>query len=62
MKKVFPILIFCLLLSFQTCKSEDNPVTSQKRIGAVCSDGSTTTATGSGACSHHGGVDHWLYE
>jgi hypothetical protein len=27
----------------------------------VCRDGTTSTATGSGACSHHGGVDHWTY-
>ena len=32
------------------------------RIGAVCNDGSTSRATGRGACSHHGGVDYWLYE
>lgn len=32
------------------------------RIGAVCRDGTTSTATGRGACSHHGGVDYWLYE
>jgi hypothetical protein len=25
-------------------------------------DGWQSSATGSGACSHHGGVDHWLYE
>jgi carbohydrate-binding DOMON domain-containing protein len=31
------------------------------RIGAVCRDGTTSTATGSGACSHHGGVAYWLY-
>lgn len=31
------------------------------RIGAVCSDGWRSSATGSGACSHHGGVDHWVY-
>lgn len=31
------------------------------RTGAVCRDGSTSGATGRGACSHHGGVDHWLY-
>jgi endonuclease YncB( thermonuclease family) len=31
------------------------------RCGAVCRDGSTSSATGSGACSHHGGVDHWIY-
>lgn len=31
------------------------------RIGAMCKDGTTSTATGSGACSHHGGVSCWLY-
>lgn len=32
------------------------------RIGAVCRDGTTSSATGRGACSHHGGVEYWLYE
>lgn len=32
------------------------------RIGAVCKDGTTSRATGRGACSHHGGVSYWLYE
>jgi hypothetical protein len=32
------------------------------RIGAVCKDGSKSKATGRGACSHHGGVDYWLYD
>lgn len=32
------------------------------RVGAVCNDGTTTEATGRGACSHHGGVAYWLYE
>lgn len=31
------------------------------RTGAICRDGWQSSATGSGACSHHGGVDHWLY-
>ena len=31
------------------------------RIGAICRDGWHSSATGSGACSQHGGVDHWLY-
>lgn len=31
------------------------------RIGALCNDGTTSTATGSGACSHHGGVSCWQY-
>ncbi|MDB5178016.1 MAG: hypothetical protein JWO61_399 [Candidatus Saccharibacteria bacterium] len=31
------------------------------RTGAICNDGSSSSATGSGACSHHGGVAYWLY-
>ena len=38
------------------------PGTGQVRIGAICRDGSHSNATGRGACSHHGGVDHWLYK
>lgn len=29
------------------------------RTGAICLDGWRSSATGSGACSHHGGVSHW---
>ena len=32
-----------------------------KRIGAICKDGSYSTATGRGAGSHHGGVSSWVY-
>ena len=35
---------------------------SKVRIGAVCNDGTYSTATGRGACSHHGGVAYWVYE
>jgi hypothetical protein len=31
------------------------------RVGAICADGWQSGATGSGACSHHGGVMCWLY-
>lgn len=31
------------------------------RIGATCRDGSSSNATGSGACSTHGGVSCWRY-
>lgn len=31
------------------------------RTGAVCKDGTRSSATGRGACSHHGGVSYWLY-
>jgi hypothetical protein len=37
------------------------PVFSGVRVGAICRDGTRSNATGRGACSHHGGVDHWLY-
>lgn len=30
------------------------------RVGAICNDGWRSDATGSGACSHHGGVAYWL--
>lgn len=30
------------------------------RVGATCRDGWPSSATGSGACSHHGGVLTWL--
>lgn len=33
-----------------------------ERVGAVCEDGWASKATGQGACSHHGGVDHWVYK
>lgn len=32
------------------------------RIGATCTDGWKSNATGSGACSHHGGVAEWVYK
>jgi hypothetical protein len=35
--------------------------TTRTRIGATCTDGWTSTATGSGACSSHGGVRCWRY-
>ncbi|KAB2817074.1 DUF3761 domain-containing protein [Phaeocystidibacter marisrubri] len=30
------------------------------RIGAICKDGTYSKSTGSGTCSHHGGVRVWL--
>lgn len=31
------------------------------RTGATCKDGTSSSATGSGACSGHGGVATWTY-
>lgn len=28
----------------------------EERVGAICNDETYSTATGRGACSHHGGV------
>ena len=36
------------------------PNTSNYRSGAVCRDGWQSSATGRGACSHHGGVLYWF--
>ncbi len=61
MKKYFLItILFVLLIPFTSCDNSTEP-SEGVRIGAVCKDGSTTDATGQGACSHHGGVDHWIY-
>ena len=30
------------------------------RTGAKCRDGTNSSATGRGACSHHGGVSYWI--
>jgi hypothetical protein len=38
------------------------PAADKVRTGCICRDGTESTATGRGACSHHGGVDHWLYK
>lgn len=48
-------LVFVFFLMFLLSCSRGN------RTGAVCEDGWHSTATGSGACSWHGGVDHREY-
>ena len=66
MKKIFFLIVF-VLLSLPACNdsgTEPKPSSgdSGTRTGAVCNDGTTSSATGSGACSHHGGVKYWLYK
>ena len=58
--RVYSILIMIVVLYFIL----GNIVTcvSKKRIGAECCDETLSSATGSGACSHHGGVRQWRYE
>lgn len=45
----------------KSCMAKEVRVGSSRR-GAVCADGWRSRATGSGACSHHGGVAYWTYE
>jgi len=34
----------------------------RERTGARCWDGTNSSATGRGACSHHGGVMYWEHD
>ncbi len=62
--------VLCLLGWGQVSESLKTPYELQQicieqsayevRSGARCSDGSSSSATGSGACSWHGGVDEWV--
>lgn len=59
---ILPIVVAVLLMN-SGCgktKSSTNSTDDCVRIGAVCKDGTSSDATGSGACSSHGGVDHWI--
>ena len=42
-------------------RSRQAPNNKNGRTGAICRDGTRSSATGRGACSHHGGVARWLY-
>jgi hypothetical protein len=62
MKTVIRLLF---IISMISCSKEDDPgqpcsSTLTTRVGAKCVDGTTSSATGSGACSSHGGVEYWL--
>lgn len=63
--KIILTVFFLLSLSLSDCTKEDAPVSDcqtdqSKRRGAKCKDGTESNATGSGACSGHGGVEYWL--
>jgi hypothetical protein len=57
MKKFVLVLLLGITLA-----CANNPfIPTRQRKGAVCKDGTTTTATGESACANNGGVDYWLY-
>lgn len=68
--KQFILLIFILQATVLSAQVPQTPAPKKKplirlnelkRIGAVCKDGTRSSATGTGACSAHGGVRYWLY-
>jgi len=59
MKKII-FVVMLILLSISGCSDPNS--SNGNRIGAVCKDGTSSSATGSGACSHHGGVARWIYD
>lgn len=60
LKKVAGVLALFLILT--GCASSYSIDENRNlRVGAICKDGTTSEATGRGACSHHGGVREWLY-
>ncbi len=61
-KKLFLILIILLSASLSCTKTDEvtNSSGDCVRVGAICNDGTRSNATGSGACSHHGGVREWI--
>lgn len=63
-KKLILVALLFTSLGLINCSKNDATTDCQtdpdKRRGAMCNDGTETTATGSGACSGHGGVDYWL--
>jgi hypothetical protein len=69
-KFIIGLLLISFVFFFTKCEKPGEENSSQtgtrcdnsstNRIGAICNDGTRSSATGSGACSHHGGVNYWL--
>ncbi len=54
-------LVLAIMLLFSCSKTESSAdCPPQNRTGAICNDGTRSTATGTGACSTHGGVRSWI--
>lgn len=64
--KIIIICLFIFSLGLSNCSNEDTSppkdcqTDASLRKGARCKDGTTSSATGSGACSGHGGVEYWV--
>lgn len=56
-RKVLVAIALASMVTFGTNQAQ----APRHRVGALCNDNTTSTATGRGACSHHGGVNCWQY-
>lgn len=56
--RIIPRLVLVAFLSYLTGIMT---LPDKYRTGAICWDGTVSSATGRGACSHHGGVKQWTY-
>lgn len=61
MKQAAWKMLFTVVLASAVAFGGTAAQSDRHRIGAVCNDRTTSKATGSGACSHHGGVSCWQY-
>jgi len=61
MKRAAWKVLFTVVLASAMTFGGSAAQSDRHRIGATCNDGTESTATGSGACSHHGGVSCWKY-
>jgi hypothetical protein len=57
LNKVLAMVVLTSMLAISGLKAQSE----RHRVGAMCNDGTESSATGSGACSHHGGVECWEY-
>jgi len=60
-ERVARTMLLLVALASVTALGASETQAPRHRVGAVCNDGWTSNATGSGACSHHGGVSCWKY-
>jgi len=58
-KAIYYLKIITVCLYFSAYVTSE--IHTGHRVGAICADGWRSSATGRGACSHHGGVSKWLY-
>lgn len=59
------LIIIIILLTGFAIKEQiqgDFPIFEKVANGAICNDGSTSESQGPGTCSHHGGVDYYIFE